>query len=106
MTESTTGGYWLIEIDETAAFCADPELHPVARCLLQWVAKVVSAKLNLESHSVALRVIDANYHGAYPCLAATHTSGVVPGWLADQIESAVRDTLTETSLSRFLVSLS
>jgi hypothetical protein len=94
----------LIEIDEMAAICADPELHSVARCLLQWVAKTVSAELNLKSQTVILTVIDANYQGAYPCLAARHESEVVPDWLGDQIESAVRETLAKTSLSRFLVS--
>ncbi len=105
MTDSTTTGYWLIEIDETAPLLADPELRSVARHVLQWIAKTVSARLHLDQQDVTLTVIDANYHGAYPCLAAKHASGVVPDWLADQIESAVRDTLAETSVSRFLVSL-
>jgi len=105
MTESTTSGYWLIEIDELAPLCADPELHAVARHVLQWVAKAVSDKLRLDAESVTLTVIEANYHGTYPCLAAKHASGTVPDKLADQIESAVRETLDETSVSRFLGAL-
>ena len=105
MIQPASGGYWLIELEETAALCADSKLHPFARRLLQWVAKSVSKKLHLESKLVELTTIEANYHGTYPRLSARHASGAVPDELADQIVTSVRDTLAETSISQFVVSL-
>ena len=90
MSNSTTGGYWLIEIDEMAPLIDDPKLHPIARYVLQWVASTVSDRLDLDTQCVTLTVINANYHGEYPCLAAKHSSGTIPDWLADQIESTVK----------------
>ncbi len=99
-------GYWLIELESTAVLLADPAYHGFASTFFRWIAQEVSDQLNLTSHGIHLDVIEANYHGSYPCLAAQHSRGTIPQHMATEIESAIQHVIQKTTLEAFFEGMS
>lgn len=98
-------GYWLIEPETTSILTTQPAYHGFASTFFRWVASEVSKKLDLPSQSIHLDVIEAEYHGSYPCLAAQHSSGEISDSQATAIESAIDELLKETTLHGFFDAL-
>lgn len=96
-------GYWLIEPEATAILMANPAYHGFAEIFLGWIAGEVSERLDLPSKSIRLEVIEANYQGPYPCLAA---SGELADPAAAEIEPVIQELLTKTTLQEFLQAIS
>ena len=98
MTPPTTThptGYWLIEPDILDRYAADPALHPFTRLLFSHLAAVVSDRLGLAADGVSLEVIEANYHGPYPCLAARSVGGELKEGLDEAVEAEIRQILRD-----------
>src|SRR5687768_1723449 len=92
-------GFWLIELDATAILSSNPAYHGFAEAFLAWIAGEVSDRLDLPSQSIRLAVVEAQYHGSYPCLGAQHPSGKIADSIAAEIESTLHDVLGQTSLT-------
>ena len=54
---------------------------------------------------VALEVIEANYEGPYPCLAARSAGGPLPADLEDRVEALTRRLLREAPAGEALLSV-
>ena len=89
-------GYWLIEPDVLAPYAMLPAMHPFARLLFGCLAEKVSRRLDLPAAGISLEVIEANYHGAYPCLAARSVGGELRDGLDEDVEAEVAAILAET----------
>jgi hypothetical protein len=99
-------GYWLIEPEASEILLSNPAYHGFAWDLFGWIAQEVSDRLDLASQSIRLEVVEANYQGAYPCLAARHPSGEISEPIASEIENAIQDLLGTTTLLTILQFLS
>lgn len=101
-TENETG-YWLIEPAPLSLLMATPAYRGFAETFLRWIAREISEQLDLASKSIQLEVVEANYHGPYPCLGAT---GATSDPIVDEIEPAIQELLRTTTLETFLESFS
>ena len=98
-------GYWLIEPDQLAPFAARRAMHPFARMLFAHLAEEITRRLDLTADGIALEVIEAEYHGAYPCLAARSIGGELREGLDETVEAEVAAILAETPAQSLLASL-
>lgn len=105
LTYDPTRGDWLIELDETGDINSNLHYQPMSRVLFAWIAQEVTRQLDLPSKLAVLTVVEAEYLGVYPCLAAQYTAGKFPQALADEIEAAIRRLLVDTTLQQFALSI-
>ena len=106
--DSPQRSYWLIEPEELAELPTINSLQPFTRVLLSWVAGRVKDALALEDQGIHLTVIEAEYMGKYPCLAAYSSQrdgngfSIISDVLAARILDEIRRTLRETSVTDLL----
>ena len=87
----TGTGYWLLEPDATDFLAHAP--REFAEAALGWLAAGIADRLRLSEAGVSLEVIETNYHGPYPCLAARSVGGELRRDLEDRVTAAAEAML-------------
>jgi hypothetical protein len=99
-------GFWLIELDEFTPFLRSRDLYPFAKIFLGWLAIRIDLQLKLSDKFMEITVIEANYTGAYPCLAArNYKTGVITDEITSEIMNTIMQLLKTTNIHELLKDL-